>query len=79
MLCGYATPGTALASAGLDRVVKIWDVKGFRELKSLTIKGSKEGIVAAVFLRDGKVVRQLARPELAEVEEALEALVQQGE
>jgi WD40 repeat protein len=48
--------GLTLASAGNDGTIKIWDGAARIELKSLAVKGSKDGVAQVEFAPDKKVL-----------------------
>ena len=52
MSIDYAPSGRYLASAGLDKTVRIWDVESQQPVKTLT--GHEGGVLCVAFSPDGK-------------------------
>src|SRR5437660_461924 len=52
----FSSDGKRLASSSNDTTIKVWDVAAGKELKTLAMKDSKDGVVSVVFLRDNKTL-----------------------
>ncbi len=49
----FSGDGKYLASTGEDMTIKVWDVAGQKELKSLSVKENLDAFTAVAFLPDG--------------------------